>query len=96
MPNTPPGTDASVERADPVTEVSFEADGETWLARIAGVGAAGWGTRGVAPFEAVHFHRAGESRPRFEALLGRGRLPWLHTSELQDLLRRASPVPPAS
>lgn len=77
-------------------EVSFEADGETWVARPGGVGAAGWGERGVAPIEAIHFYRPGEDRPRFEALVGRGRLPWLHAAELQELLRRASPVPPVS
>lgn len=76
-------------------EVSFELDGEPWVARAAGAGVAGWGTRGVAPIEAVHFFLRGEPRPRFEALIGRGRLPCLHPAELQALLRRAVPVPPA-
>ena len=75
--------------------LSFELDGEPWVARAAGAGVAGWGSRGVAPIEAVHFFRADEPRPRFEALIGRGRLPWLHPAELQALLRTAVPIPPA-
>ena len=74
---------------------SFEVDGQAWIARPAGAALAGWGTRGVAPIEAVHFYRPGESRPRFEALVGRGRLPWLHAAELAVLLQRATPIPPA-
>ena len=81
--------------APDAVEMSFELRGEPWIARAAGAALAGWGTRGVAPIEAVHFYRPGESRPRFEALIGRGRLPWLHPLELAALLERATPVPPA-
>lgn len=84
-----------METPETPSEVRFELDGEPWVARSAGAGSAGWGTRGVAPIEAVHFYLRDESRPRFEALIGRGRLPWLYPAELEALLRRAVPIPPA-
>lgn len=84
------------EPTDPLSqEISFELDGERWIARSAGTGAGGAGARGLAPFEAVHFYRPGEERPRFEALTARGRLDQLFETELAELLRRATPVPPA-
>ena len=77
-------------------DLSFEMDGELWLARPGGTGAAGAGSRGLAPIEAVHFYRPDETRPRFEALIARGRLAHLHAAELAALLRTATPIPPAS
>lgn len=77
-------------------DLSFEVEGELWLARPGGTGAAGAGARGLAPIEAVHFYRPDEARPRFEALIARGRLAHLHAEELAALLRTATPVPPAS
>lgn len=87
---------SSVADSGDQPEREFEADGEPWRARAAGAGLAGWGERGTAPVEAVQFYRPGESRPRYEALIGRGRLPYLHEAELVTLLRRATPVPPGS
>lgn len=85
------------EAADPLAQdISFELDGERWIARSGGTGAGGAGARGLAPFEAVHFYRPGEARPRFEALTARGRLEQLFEAELAELLRRATAVPPAS
>lgn len=77
-------------------ELEFEVAGESWIARPAGAGALGWGSQGPAAVEAVHFYRPGESRPRFEALIGRGQLACLYPEELAALLRSAAPVPPAS
>jgi hypothetical protein len=49
----------------------------------------------IAIVEAVHFYRPGESRPRFEALIARGRWSELFDAELAALLGSAVPVAPA-
>jgi hypothetical protein len=69
--------------------------GAEWIVRSGGTGAAGTGGTGLAPVEAVHFYRPDETRPRWEALVARGRWPDLFDDELAELLRSASPVPPA-
>jgi hypothetical protein len=73
----------------------LEVSGQQWVVRAGGAGATGTGRWGLAPIEAIHFYRPGEARPRFEALLPRGRWQHLFASELAELLARATPVPPA-
>ena len=73
---------------------AFSAGGLRWVARICGVGLGGTGRLGTAPFTAIRFFQEGESAPRFEALLPRGRLQDLYESELEALLAAARPLPP--
>jgi hypothetical protein len=74
-------------------ERELDADGELWLARLAGAGGAGTGHHGCASIAAVHFFRAAEpDRPLREALLAGGRFPWLHEVELRELWARATPI----
>jgi hypothetical protein len=68
--------------------------GEEWIVRSGGTGAAGTGSEGLAIVEAIHFYRSGELRPRFEALIARGRWTDLFDEELAALLGSAVPVAP--
>lgn len=75
---------------DPDTPRTFEMDGIRWIAHVSGKSAAGTGPYGLAMLVAVHFSHAEEpARPRFEALLPRGRFAHLHDDELRALLRRS-------
>lgn len=75
---------------DPADARFFELDGVRWVATASGKAAAGTGGYGLAMLVAVHFAHADEpERPRFEALLPRGRFAHLHDDELRSLLRRA-------
>lgn len=72
----------------------FTAAGVRWIAQLAGVGLGGTGRLGTASFAAIHFFQEGESAPRFEALLPRGRFQDLYESELAELLGAARALPP--
>lgn len=77
--------------------VRFEADGEVWLARIAGKGAGGTGATGLGLVEAVHFMREAEpDTPAREALIERGRFADLFESELIELWRESRAIVPAA
>lgn len=71
----------------------FEHEGRTWIARVAGKGAAGTGSYGLGLVEAIHFYDAAEpTRPLSEALLAHGRFESLFDSELGALLAGAIPI----
>lgn len=90
----PPGT-AQAQPVPPArVQHQFDSDGEAWTARAAGAGAAGTGGLALAYIEAIHFYRAGEERPAFEALLALGRFDHLQEPELVALLRGATRIPP--
>ena len=93
----PAPVDANVPAPGPaaLAEHRFEHGGSVWVARGAGSGDLGAGELGPAHLDAVHFHRDGETRPAFEALLARGRFEHLHPAELIALLEGATPIPPA-
>ncbi|HEX7117555.1 MAG TPA: hypothetical protein VF212_02125 [Longimicrobiales bacterium] len=72
---------------------TFTADGQTWIARIAGEAIVGTGAFASAALLAVRFHRADEpDRPLREALIPRGRFELLYDDELAALLRTARPL----
>ena len=74
-------------------ELQFEAEGKSWIARVAGKGAAGTGAYGLGLIEAVHFFAAeAPDRPIREALIARSRFGGLYEAELADLLARATPI----
>jgi hypothetical protein len=70
----------------------FLAGGDAWDAWVAGRGAVGTGVCGPGLVEAIHFARAGDERPAFEALLASGRLAHLFDDELVALLAAATPI----
>lgn len=70
----------------------FEAGGETWIARPAGESAIGHGAGARAYLVAVRFYRPEEPVPVSEALIPRGRFETLYDEELEELLRRATPL----
>lgn len=75
---------------DPATSRQFEMDGIRWVARVSGKSAGGTGPYGLGMLVAVHFANADEpERPRFEALLPRGRFEGLFDDELRTLLRNS-------
>jgi hypothetical protein len=87
------GAEALARAGAEAEERELDADGEAWLARVAGAGNAGTGRFGCAHIAAVHFFRAAEpDRPLREALLAGGRFPWLHEVELRELWARATPI----
>jgi hypothetical protein len=88
------GEAAGGEASEPGSVRHLVVDGVDWTVRSGGLGDAGTGRQGLAPVEAVHFYRADEDRPRFEALVARGAWQQLFDSELAALLRTAVPVPP--
>lgn len=78
---------------DPAERRTFTADGETWVAWVAGKGAWGSGAFGLGMVDALHFARAATpERPEREALLARGRFVGLYDEELCTLLAGATPV----
>jgi len=81
--------------ADTSEERHITVAGQVWIVRAGGAGLTGTGRWGLAPVEAVHFYRAGETRPAYEALVERGRWRELYDGELAALLARAVVVPPA-
>jgi len=89
------GGDADADVGESPAERRLMVAGEEWIVRSGGTGAAGTGREGLAIVEAVHFYRPGESRPRFEALIARGRWSELFDAELAVLLGSAVPVAPA-
>ena len=79
--------------AEPPIEAGFEADGEKWIARPAGVGSYGTGITARASILAIHFFRYAEpDRPVREVLTSTGRFDALYDEELRDLLARSRPV----
>jgi hypothetical protein len=71
----------------------FEHDGVRWAARVSGRSTPGTGSYGLGMIEAVHFHHAdAPERPLREALLARGRFPFLYDVELVRLLLAATPI----
>jgi hypothetical protein len=77
----------------PASGRSFEAEGRTWVVRVAGYGALGTGHYSLGPVEAVHFALAdAPDVPVREALLPRGRLDAMFDSELAALLAGATPI----
>jgi hypothetical protein len=80
--------------ASPDDDRSFEAQGRSWTARVAGDGLGGTGRQGVARLSLVHFIARGETAPRFGTLIASGTFEYLHERELADLLARAQPLPP--
>lgn len=90
-PGAPAGEE--VEPAWESEDREFEANGEEWVARVAGRGAYGTGRRGKAVLVAVHFHRAAEPEtPLREALIPAASFPVLRPEELASLLERATPI----
>jgi hypothetical protein len=77
----------------PAVELTFDAAGESWLARLGGKGACGTGSYGLGLVEAVHFFRAAApGKPVREALLARGRFTHLYPAELVSLWAQATPI----
>jgi hypothetical protein len=73
--------------------LSFEYEGERWIARVAGEGALGTGRVGLGFVEAVHFCTAdAPGQPLREALLALGRFDTLHEIELVELCGVATPI----
>lgn len=67
-------------------------DGDEWIARLAGGGAAGSGAFGLALIESIEFAPATTpDRPAREALVQRGCFAMLHDSELVKLFHTAPP-----
>jgi hypothetical protein len=80
--------------AEPLpTDRKFQVGDEWWIARPAGESAVGHGTGARAYLVAVRFYREGDDTPVSEILLPRGRLEGLYPEELEELLRRAKPLP---
>lgn len=73
----------------------FQAGGETWIARPMGESAIGHGAGARAYLVAVRFFRAEDDVPVSEVLIPRGRFELLYDEELEELLRRATPLAPA-
>lgn len=68
----------------------FEAEGNEWVAWVAGKGAWGAGASGLGMVDAVHFALAtAPAQPLREALLARGRFAGLFEEELRALFGRA-------
>ena len=85
----PPGPPHELD-ADPLDTRPFVFDNIAWIARVSGKAAGGTGGYGLGLLDAVHFARADEpERPRYEALLARGRFLHLFDDELCALLRGA-------
>ena len=77
----------------PSVELSFEASGESWVARLGGKGACGTGSYGLGLVEAVHFFRTdAPEKPVREALVARGRFANLYPAELATLWSQATPI----
>ncbi len=75
------------------TEHTFERGEETWVARTAGAGAYGTGSRGRARLVAVHFfHEDAPETPVREVLVGAAQFPHLRPEELRVLFDRAIPI----
>lgn len=92
-PETPPPRPPHELEPSPDCVHHFSADGQDWVARVAGKGAAGTGAYGLGMMEAVHFAAASDpDRPLFETLLARGRFLHLYDEELRALLARATPI----
>jgi hypothetical protein len=73
--------------------LSFEYEGERWIARVAGEGALGTGRVGLGFVEAIHFYAAdAPDQPLREALLAAGRFETLHEIELAELCGVATPI----
>ena len=71
----------------------FDVDGVVWVARLAGGGAAGTGTFGLAMIECIEFATAAaQDRPVREVLVQRGIFDWLQDAELRSLLENAPPL----
>jgi hypothetical protein len=88
----PPAPPRELPRTGP-SERTFEHEGRRWIARLAGKGAGGTGSYGLALLEAVHFAAAeAPGTPLREALLARSRFEGLFDSELAALLERATPI----
>ena len=84
----------SLDHAAPEHARAFEADGEAWLAWVAGHGAGGTGHTGPGMVVAVHFARAEQrERPMFEALVPQHRFEGLYDVELRALLAAARAIP---
>lgn len=74
-------------------EHAFDVEEERWVARTAGAGAYGTGSRGTARLVAVHFYLEDDpDTPVREALVGAGRFPHLRPEELRALLASATPI----
>jgi hypothetical protein len=71
----------------------FAAGDRFWMARLAGNGAGGTGFWGLGMLHAVHFFSPdAPDKPLLEALLPRGRFPYLFDEELAALLQEARPI----
>ncbi len=92
-PDGPPPRAARELEPDPAERVTFEAEGESWVAWVSGKAAGGTGGYGLGLFDAVHFAPAnGPDSPLREALLARGAFVGLFEPELRFLLARARPI----
>lgn len=81
--------------AVPPGERRFIANGEEWIARIAGEAMGGTGWAGGAHFVSIRFCRAdAPDVPLREVLTAGGRFDFLYDEELVDLLRRAVRIVP--
>ncbi|NJD09949.1 MAG: hypothetical protein FIB01_05710 [Gemmatimonadetes bacterium] len=82
--------------AETLAERGLQVDGTEWIARSAGLRAAGTGSFGLAAIEAVWFVQPGGGGARRLALVARGAWLGLYDEELARLLRSAVPVVPAA
>ncbi len=88
----PPAAPRELE-TDPPGRRTFQAGEDEWVCWVSGKSASGTGPYGLGMVVAVHFAPANSSeRPRFEALLERGRFVGLFDEELRRLLARAIPI----
>ena len=72
---------------------SITVDGDRWIARLAGSGAAGSGAFGLAMIESIEFAPADSpAKALRETLLQRGRFELLHDAELVALFHAALPL----
>jgi len=98
---TVPASDAAPERAGhgeegqptPSRIRSFAADGEDWIARIAGESTAGSDSFAAPALVAIRFARARTpEHDEREILIPRGRFQSLRDEEFADLLEKARPL----
>jgi hypothetical protein len=89
----PPAPPHELAHAVPESGRSFEHEGITWIARVAGRGACGTGSYGLGLVEAVHYCDATDpDRPLREARVGRGGFETMNDAELVRLLTAARPI----
>jgi hypothetical protein len=91
-PGGPPRAPRELD-PDPAERRTFELDGASWVAWMAGKGACGSGAYGLGMVDAIHFALASApGEPVREVLLARGRFAGLFDDELRALWARGTPI----